>query len=703
MRPNTKMLDDTARKSLIAYSSDTGVVRFSQSTSLLQNLAPGDILLSLPAPPAAPYGMLRKVTAVHQQGAAVTVETRQAKLSEAFSEVKFTVKTTLSHAAIASVTPLQKGVSLGTSNVTPQQISVSDSTISIQDLEIPDGYGDILTVNGQINYDGPGVQLDAFIDWPCLTCGPHGHFDASFGLHEQVNLQAKGSGVRTFHQEVPLYTVVFDPIIIGPVVIVPNLVFKLVVDASANGEITFHFSGSLDMGPNYHWENSLDNLSGTWRDDSGWSGPQLDAGVDDFKLDAHGQLAMAASFDLLIYDVVGPFVDMDPSVAADVKLPAHPAWQINGHITMNAGVKVTLFDIIGDLDWHDTLIDTGFHIADAPNYPPTIKITQPADGYTTPATLGPVSVDFSADASDPQDGTPSVSWSSNVDGPLGQGVSINYDFSSAKEGDRRITATATDSLGLTASDAITIHVVFAHVPPQPEIQWPQNGKSYLMGTYELVGRAKANEPGNLGWMACDHLVWSSTVPSDAIGKSVPQDPNSWSGTGWCQTSATFTEVGERTIQLKATNRLGDTGTATATMTVTQPPPGLTVLIQKPQPHDSFTIYLGSSTSITLQGNEIVGGAGLALVNILAAALPIINLHLPQYAWYWYPTGGNVSSKQLIVSGTLVNGTTNTWQPQTPVCQQLGTHNVTVRLEVSDPSYGAAFAEVPITIDCEVLH
>jgi hypothetical protein len=91
---------------------------------------------------------------------------------------------------------------------------------------------------------------------------------------------------------------------------------------------------------------------------------------------------------------------------------------------------------------------------------------------------------------------------------------------------------------------------------------------------------------------------------------------------------------------------------------------------------------------------------MALRNII---LPPIILHTQQYAWYWYPTGGDVNSKQLIINGTLANGTTTAnWQPQRTVCQQLGAHKVTVRLEVSDTLHGTAFAEVPITINCAEL-
>ncbi len=247
----------------------------------------------------------------------------------------------------------------------------------------------------------------------------------------------------------------------------------------------------------------------------------------------------------------------------------------------------------------------------------------------------------------------------------------------------------------------TIYGVY-HTAPQPVIDWPTLNLSVPPGRFQLVGHASSTEPGVLaGWTSCDHLTWSSSVNTDVIQKpSVPQDPNSFSSTGRCQAAVTLNDPGPRTIELQATNSFGDTGTATVTINVTQPQPGLTVVITQPHPNDSFTIYIGSSTSITLQGSATVGSAGMALRNII---LPPIILHTQQYAWYWYPTGGDVNSKQLITNGTLANGTTTvSWQPQRTVCQQLGAHKVTVRLEVSDTLHGTAFAEVPITINCAEL-
>ncbi|MBI1743245.1 S8/S53 family peptidase [Candidatus Acetothermia bacterium] len=133
----------------------------------------------------------------------------------------------------------------------------------------------------------------------------------------------------------------------------------------------------------------------------------------------------------------------------------------------------------------------GYHI------PPDIKITKPSDGDTLQPISGFYLTNFSAKAFDLKDGLPSVSWSSDKDGSLGQGASVTYDFTDAAEGDRQITATATNSVGLTASDTITVHLSFGHSPPQPVILQPQPNATIPPGAYKLAGYAKSTDPGSL--------------------------------------------------------------------------------------------------------------------------------------------------------------------------------------------------------------
>ncbi len=88
------------------------------------------------------------------------------------------------------------------------------------------------------------------------------------------------------------------------------------------------------------------------------------------------------------------------------------------------------------------------------NSAPNVSITAPANG--TSETDG-ASIDFTGTATDSPDGdlSASLAWTSSIDGPLGTGASITVGLS---VGTHTITASVTDSGGLTGSAAITVTV-----------------------------------------------------------------------------------------------------------------------------------------------------------------------------------------------------------------------------------------------------
>ncbi|HSF20143.1 MAG TPA: Ig-like domain-containing protein, partial [Vicinamibacteria bacterium] len=90
---------------------------------------------------------------------------------------------------------------------------------------------------------------------------------------------------------------------------------------------------------------------------------------------------------------------------------------------------------------------------------PTVTITLPADGATFNEGE---SIDFTGTAGDAEDGdlTASLSWESNLDGPIGTGGSFSATLSA---GTHTITAIATDSQGSSGQDSISITVNVA--PP----------------------------------------------------------------------------------------------------------------------------------------------------------------------------------------------------------------------------------------------
>ena len=89
------------------------------------------------------------------------------------------------------------------------------------------------------------------------------------------------------------------------------------------------------------------------------------------------------------------------------------------------------------------------------NTAPTASISAPSDGSSFDVGT---SVSFSGSANDAEDGdlSSSLSWSSSLDGNIGSGASVNT--SSLSVGTHTITASVSDSGGLSGSDAITVTI-----------------------------------------------------------------------------------------------------------------------------------------------------------------------------------------------------------------------------------------------------
>jgi len=158
----------------------------------------------------------------------------------------------------------------------------------------------------------------------------------------------------------------------------------------------------------------------------------------------------------------------------------------------------------------------------AANTSPTVSITAPADGSSFNEGAN---VTFSGSASDAEDGdlTASLSWSSNLDGAIGSGGS--FSISTLSVGTHTVTASVTDSGGLSGSAAITVTIAAVGGPITVTLNPVAAEEGWVREKSEFSntgGAAKGNASGSAALRVGDHKKdkqWKTILSFDT--SSIP--------------------------------------------------------------------------------------------------------------------------------------------------------------------------------------
>jgi len=220
-----------------------------------------------------------------------------------------------------------------------------------------------------------------------------------------------------------------------------------------------------------------------------------------------------------------------------------------------------------------------------PNTAPSASITSPANGSMFDEF---VAVAFAGSGSDAEDGSltaASLVWTSDLDGPIGTGVSFNK--ADLSVGVHTITLTASDSEGATGTASVQVTIVLVpNTAPVATITAPADAGSAAPGAnVSFAGNATDAEDGAITGAA---LVWTSSLDG-TIGTDVAFSTTALSG-------------GVHTITLTATDSQGATGTDVITFTITgggAPVVAITAPVNQGNgaPHTVF-----EATSVTFTGS-----------------------------------------------------------------------------------------------------
>ena len=559
----TEVIDDTTRNKLISFDGET--LRFSETTPQLARLTKGSVLVS-ESSEAAPFGYLRRVSALRQEGGAVLVKTKHARLDEAIAQGSLSVTMPLTPAELDSSQMLLENLSLETDpgGLSPQADDKLDFELQF-DRVLLDLDGDDGTTNDQMKLSGKvGLDLFAKVDVDIGWFADAEKVETVIGVTQKAELSFKGFSALKLKKEVKVAQLDFatQTFFVGPVPVVMTPSIELVIgvegDLRATTTLTVSETATLQAGARWTDKKGWENISKA-DVDFGFKPPSIDgAGT---KLEAFAGPKAKLKF----YGVLGPHAFVKAFAKTDVKIPRDPVWKLSAGLKVGAGFDVDL-PIVGKLvDLDLTVIDIEKELTRAENSAPSLEISEPTASGTIPVNRPFFLV---VDAKDPEDGTPAVVWSSDIDGALGSKSVVRHLFETT--GPRLFTVVATDEKGLTASKTVSAEVL--NTPPTPLVEATKS----IPATVQTLLIGSASDPNDLtefgfaeglGVVDCERLAWRVNAPDTLTEAS------------GCEVGVVFNEQGERTVTLSATDLHGATTSVDLTVAVTPPPPNPAPIIE----------------------------------------------------------------------------------------------------------------------------
>ena len=632
------------------------------------DVGPGTVLVS-GVSPAAPTGFLVRVDRV--DGNAVLAS--EATLGDALAQGEFRVEQQFTADQVAS-SELTPGVTRLPDVAGGGGTSLAPASLLGEGLAFHYGV-DVTPVPGVritgVAHFSAGCGVDGGLTyWEGIV--PDGAwFDASCHLDQaaqfEVSVSAAASGLAGSYQLAKEYlTPIYFQVGPLPVILEPVIVVSVQIDGTLAVDVGFGAQENVSAAVGIGYHDGFEPYA------------RFDADSDSHHQLPTGPVGATVGGDLrvrmLFYGIVGPEVrglgwvtftggpDPTPSVRYAIRVAV--------------GASVVLDVVIASWDWGPYLfIDKTYHQGSSAYHAPEVTISWPAEGQTIP--LGSVLVPrLTADASDEEDGTLPVSWSSDVDGSLGEGVGP-VTAALTTPGQHTLTASTVDTDGQSAQAVVHVTVevptwslstAVTDVGGQPvTLSGPalaaRQGEVYFI-------EALPSAPANTTAPACSAVTWDSDVPLEDKGS--------------CLARITLDTQGTFSVVARLATPWG--GSVTSPVVIHVGPPPATV-----SPVFEGITAQSTGLGVLTNGDTFIAGATVTLtvryLNATQAAMPVT------YAWDYQMDGGawtalpavgrspaDESSRQFSYSGVKTN------------------HTFTFRCTVTPKSGGAALTTRTISLD-----
>ncbi|MCA9840098.1 MAG: hypothetical protein KC422_24520 [Trueperaceae bacterium] len=610
----TKVADSSTRDVLTSFDMASGDMHFAKMTPFLEALKTNDVLVSEPSE-AAPYGYLRRVVDIHKDAKGVQLKTAVAGLADAINEGEFHAEGDFHADDLLATETYYPNITMGaikqdeltTTNLLPGYDFFISFDQTLLDVNTK-GVKVKVKVSGEVNLKS-GYNVSSRIK-PCKKLPPTCvEFTATMGFDENVKIAISGEANVKLGKEFKVGEFYFKPIIlvvgVVPVVFQPTLAVYL----GASGELNLKFEYGVS-------DRVVAQLGAKWNGKS-WE----DISAVDVQLKTLSEVNLDDAFNaelyvkptsaLLLYGVAGPTATLQPGLKMTASPNRDPFWQLDAVLKGSIGFGLEL-PLAGHLTNHEVeLFNKTITLKKSPNLAPKITLFKnPAKAdLGKPYYLLDLRPEGLCGAffcvKDPEGGVLKVRLFSSLEGELPAGGEYSFKV----EGMHAITITATDPLGNTTQAVLNLSVVNA----PPDILFSYFDKTVAQGVPYFVN-VSANDL-NSGKLGCSSLRWSVQDPdvlTTELGASVG-----------CNVNIIFGQMGQRSVNLSASDPQGAKTQKTLNVTVTEPP------LIKPPGVGFMKIFNSRSGEVVQTGDKVRYGD---LLNLSVAVTNPDNLPI-EYSWY----------------------------------------------------------------------
>lgn len=362
--PTTKVIGPETLEHLSTVSPGLTTLTFSQSTSTLDGIEDGDVVVVWPSD-LIPFSALRQVVDLEYLGdGSVVLTTTQATIEQAFQSASIRFSNTLEREdfELIHMAPLTTGAQ--ERSVSRARLQGLEFTFDV-DHVVFDADGDLTTTDDQVQARG-ALAFDLRIEDFVVDLGFFSVDEVRFLISNSVESEiALSSEIELLgiEEEFELFRLVSrTPLMVqagpAPVFFWPVLTINLSVDGSITVEVETRATASASfLGGVVYEAGEWDGVS-DFNLDFGYEPPAVTAGMN-----AHAGLGPQLA--LMVYGVVGPTVSAEGYLELDVEPTRCPHWwKLLGGVQLDVGVVVEAFGRTL-ADFATTLVDVSRTLARA--------------------------------------------------------------------------------------------------------------------------------------------------------------------------------------------------------------------------------------------------------------------------------------------------------------------------------------------------